>query len=156
MNNAMKLLADHGAIFVGQSVRYPGAMFKSLDGVPMEQRIEFPIAESLQMGFCTGLAMMGHLPVCVFSRMDFMLLALDQLVNHLDKMTPQPKVIIRTAIGSRVPLDAGDQHTQDHVAAFRLLAPSIPMYRLETPEEIELGYQRALTCKGSIILVEKL
>ena len=97
INKAMKLLADHGAIFVGQSVRYPGAMFASLDGVPMEQRIEFPIAENLQMGFCTGLAMTGHLPVCIYPRMDFMLLALDQLVNHIDKMNPQPTVIIRTA-----------------------------------------------------------
>ena len=48
------------------------------------------------------------------------LLAVNQLVNHLDKfslMTQNkfnPNVIIRTAIGSKKPLDGGSQHTQNH------------------------------------------
>ena len=156
INKAMKMLADNGAIFVGQSVRYPGAMFASLDGVPMAQRIEFPIAENLQMGFCTGLALTGHLPVCIYNRMDFMLLALDQLINHLDKMNPQPTVIIRTAIGSCTPLDGGVQHTQDHVSAFRRMMHNVFVFRLEEPDQVLPAYEAALRRGGVTILVENL
>ena len=156
INHAMQMLAAEGGIFVGQSVRYPGAMFNSLDGVPYSQRVEFPVAEGLQLGYCIGLALAGHLPVCIFPRMDFTILALDQLVNHLDKMHPQPKVIIRTAIGSRTPLNAGEQHTQDHVSAYQLMMPNIPIYRVENDADIANVYKLALKREGSIIVVEKL
>lgn len=96
---AMSLLAEHPkTVFVGQGVRYDGQrMHASFQGVPMEKRIEFPVAEDFQMGFCTGLALEGYIPICVYPRMDFLLLALNQLVNHLDKIDGfRPKVIIRS------------------------------------------------------------
>ena len=49
-----------------------------------------------------------------------MILAMNQLVNHLDKMQVmseglfKPKVIIRVAIGSKKPLNGGVQHTQNY------------------------------------------
>ena len=42
---AMKMLADKGYLFIGQTVIYGGSpMFGSLKKVPMKQRIEFPVA----------------------------------------------------------------------------------------------------------------
>ena len=155
LNQAMKMCVSENSLFVGQSVKFGGQkMFDTLAGVPDYQRIEMPIAENMQAGFCTGLAMAGFMPVCIFPRIDFMLLALDQLVNHLDKMTPQPRVIIRTAIGSKYPINAGVQHTQDHVRGFRHLLSSIPVYRLEEVDEIVPAYERALNRDGATILVE--
>ena len=54
---AMARIADNGrAIFVGQSVAYDGQEpFRTLEQVPMSQRIEFPVAENTQLGFCIGL-----------------------------------------------------------------------------------------------------
>ena len=88
VNEAMLMLAqDERSIFIGQSVRYDGAaIYHSLDGVPMERRMEFPVCENLQLGYCTGLSIAGRLPICLFPRFDFMLLAMDSLVNHLDKL----------------------------------------------------------------------
>ena len=41
-------------IFVGQSVCFDGAtIYDSLDGVPMAQRLEMPVIEDFQMGYCT-------------------------------------------------------------------------------------------------------
>ena len=147
VNAAMlRLAADPRTVFVGQSVRWGGAaMYASLEGVPMAQRMEMPVAEDFQLGFCLGLALMGRRPVCLFPRMDFLLLAANQLVNHLDKVTlfgwPAPPLIIRTTVGQKTPLDAGPQHTQNHTDAFRLMLSRIVVMHVRTPEEVEVAYE---------------
>jgi pyruvate/2-oxoglutarate/acetoin dehydrogenase E1 component len=159
VNEAMLMLADDPrTVFVGQGLVYGGiAMHASLDGVPMDRRIELPVVEDFQMGFCTGLALMGKVPVCMFPRFDFVLLAANQLVNHLDKLPGfgwHPKVIIRTAVGSTTPLDAGPQHTQDHAGAFRLMLHTISVLTCRTAEDITAAYTRAIQASGSIMIVE--
>lgn len=153
------LAADPRTVFVGQSVRYDGtAMYASLDGVPMEKRIEMPVVEDFQLGFCTGLALMGRVPVCLFPRMDFLLLAANQLVNHLDKLPRygwSPKVIIRTVVGSTSPLDAGPQHTMDHTWAFRaMLGPSIGVLSCFTADDVAWAYTYAMQGGDSFLIVE--
>src|SRR5688572_4413914 len=74
LNQAMRLLAvQPSALFIGQGVAYDGvATFDSLDGVPMEQRLELPVVEELQLGMGVGLALQGYLPVLVYPRLDFL------------------------------------------------------------------------------------
>jgi len=159
------LVEDERTLFVGQSVRYNGhALYKTLqreDGsliVPMNRRIEMPVAEDFQMGFCTGLALDGYIPVCIFPRMDFLVLALNQLVNHLDKIPLQsgyrPKVIIRTAVGATKPLHSGLQHTQDHVIAIRRMLDTIGVSQLSSAQNVMHEYRHALGCADSHIVVE--
>lgn len=159
VNAAMCALAvQPHSIFVGQSVCYDGAaVFNSLEGVPIDKRLEMPVIEDFQMGFCTGLALAGRLPVCIFPRIDFMLLAANQLVNHLDKLPHfgwHPKVIIRTTVGAKKPLDAGPQHTQDHTLAFNMMLESVRVEQVRTPEEVADAYQRALARRQSTLIVE--
>ena len=49
LNKAMHLLANQPkAIFLGQNVAYDGnVVYKHLDGIPMEQRLEMPVADRL-------------------------------------------------------------------------------------------------------------
>mgnify|MGYP001597732568 CR=1 FL=1 len=154
----LMLAADPRTVFIGQSVRYDGAaIYHSLDGVPMEKRVEFPVVENLQLGYCTGLSLTGKLPICIFPRMDFMLLAMDQLVNHLDKLPGfgwQPKVIIRCRVGQKQPLDAGPQHTQNHADAFKLMLRHIHVLELRTVQDVEKMYPLALTAPYSVVIVE--
>lgn len=163
LNDAMRLLASKGALFIGQGVAYDGvSMYHDLDGVPAEQRLEFPVAEELQLGFCTGLAMQGHLPVSIFPRIDFLLRAADQLVNHLDKLERMsrgqwnPKVIIRTRVGPKEPLNAGPQHTANYCAAFRKMLTSVEVCEIRSPEGIIPTYQYALNWPRSVMVVENL
>jgi len=92
--------------------------------------------------------------------MDFLILALNQLVNHLDKFEAmsrgdfRPKVIIRTAIGAKSPLDAGPQHTQDHTEALRHLLTNVDVVKLEEAEQIVPAYKRAYHSERSTILIE--
>lgn len=153
-----ELATDERTIFVGQSVAYDGAaIHASLDGIPKEKRIELPVIEDFQVGFCIGLALTGRIPVCVFPRFDFMLLAANQIVNHLDKLPHNgwdAKVILRTVVGQKHPLDAGPQHTQNHAEAFRLMTSSLYLEEVTRDMEVGLAYQRALSAAGSSLIVE--
>lgn len=159
VNKAMQDLAKYPeTVFVGQSVSYDGAaIFHSLEGVPASKRLEFPVAENLQLGYCTGLSLTGKLPICIFPRLDFMLLALDQLVNHLDKLPLwgwKPKVILRARVGGRNPLDAGPQHTQDYSEAFSSMLKSVIVNRIHTVSEVEAAYHLAYRAPYSTLIVE--
>lgn len=160
---AMNMLGeDPRTIFLGQNVVYSGAttVHQTLEGIPDEKKIEMPVAEELQMGMSIGLALEGFIPVSIYPRMDFLILALNQLVNHLDKIEEmsagrfRPKVIIRTGIGGKTPLNPGPQHIQDHTIALRRLLTNIEVVKLEIAKEIVPAYAAALQSKRSTILVE--
>jgi len=160
--NAMVLLASHPqTIFLGQSVVYPGqAMFDTLKNVPMERRIEMPVAEDMQMGMSIGLSLMGYIPISIYPRMDFLILAVNQLVNHLDKIKEMsdgefaPKVIIRTLVGSKEPLDGGLQHTQDHTEGLRCMLTNVNVVSLIKADDIIPAYKSALQSEKPTVLVE--
>jgi pyruvate/2-oxoglutarate/acetoin dehydrogenase E1 component len=159
VTKAMEWLGNQPmTVFVGQQVRFDGQrLHATLKGVPMERRIEMPVAENFQMGFCTGLALEGYIPISVYPRFDFLLLAADALINHLDKLPLmggfKPKVIIRTAVGSSKPLDPGHQHTQDHTEAFRKMLHTVEIFEITKPME---DYQAAFHHPGSVLCVERM
>lgn len=154
LSAAMELLAlDERVVFLGQGVRDAGTfMSTTLQDVPMERRIELPVVEELQLGMSIGMALAGYIPVSVYPRWNFFLLAANQAVNHLDKM--QPHVIVRVGIGSSKPLYPGPQHVGDFTDAFRLMMPNTPIVRLENVESVITEYRAAMQRKGPTILVE--
>ena len=162
VNKAMKILAeDPRVLFLGQTVAYPGSIiYTSLEGIPMDKRIELPVFEDTQMGISIGLSLLGYIPVSIYPRFDFLLLAVNQLVNHLDKIEEmscgqyKPKVIIRTCIGSTNPLNPGLQHCQDYTEAFRQMLTSVVVVKLDKAKYILPSYTVALKWEGSTILVE--
>ena len=99
---SMNYLAKNDkTIFIGQSVSYSGnAIYNTLSEIPDDKKIETPVFEDVQMGLSLGLALNGYIPVTCYPRFDFLLLAMNQLVNHLDKVRVmsnnefKPKVII--------------------------------------------------------------
>lgn len=157
---AMKMLADDPrTIFVGQAVEYDGqAMHKTLLHVPMSKRLEMPVVEEFQAGFCIGLALEGYIPICIYPRFDFLICATNQIVNHLDKiplMTDfRPKVILRTSVGATKPLNPGLQHTQNHTIAFRSMLSSVDVYDVDKADMVSYQYERALQSECSSLMVE--
>jgi len=161
---AMNYLAqDERVIFMGQAVAVKGtAMTTTLQDIPHNKLLELPVAEEMQMGMSIGMALNGYVPVSIYPRWNFLLLAVNQVVNHLDKLKRiscggyQPKVIIRTGIGSERPLNPQCQHLGDFTEAFRLMCENIEVIRLDEPEDIFPAYKKALerTDGKSTILVE--
>jgi pyruvate/2-oxoglutarate/acetoin dehydrogenase E1 component len=158
--DAMKLVSDHpNSVFMGQGVGCPGTtMSDTFRDVPAKQKLEMPVAEDMQMGMATGMALEGYLPVCVFPRWNFLLLAANQLINHLDRLPLYsgyaPKVIIRTAVPSNRPFDPGPQHDDDFTLAFKRMLRTVRVVRLFDSMQVVSGYQEALEADCSTLLVE--
>ena len=153
------LAEDPRTIFVGQSVAYDGAtMFHTLTGVPMDKRLEMPVIEDFQLGFCLGMSLKGRIPVCIYPRMDFLLLAMNQLVNHLDRFCEmgdfRPKVIVRTRVGPKAPLNAGPQHTGNYAEALSMMLRNIDVVELNHADDVMQCYADALASKRSTLVVE--
>lgn len=157
---AMVLLADDPrTIFLGQGVAYEGtSLAASFKSVPMDRRIEMPVAEDMQAGMATGMSLMGYIPVCVYPRWNFLICATNQLVNHMDRIglysEYRPKVIIRTATPSKTPFYPGPQHDDDFTSAFRSMLRTTDVVTLHYESDIVPQYRRALNSPRNTILVE--
>ena len=161
---AMEWLGEkENTIFLGQACKVSGHSISStITNVPIEKRLELPVFEETQMGISTGMALEGFVTVTMFPRFDFFILACNQLVNHLDKMQEMskgkmnPKVIMRVSVGSKNPLDAGPQHTQNHTEAFRKMLTNVNVVELLEPEQIFSAFKEAYERKDNrpTLLVE--
>jgi pyruvate/2-oxoglutarate/acetoin dehydrogenase E1 component len=125
-------------------------MTNTLKDVPRERLLELPVAEEMQMGMTTGMALAGMVPVSIFPRWNFLLCGMSQLINHLDKIDVmsnggyKAKAIVRTGIGSQRPLHPQHQHIGDYTDALRSMCTTIEVIRLDEPEDIFPAYERAL------------
>ena len=164
LKEAMSLLANHPkTLFIGQAVEYEGTgLYDSLSHLPSKKRLELPVAEYLQSGIANGMAIEGMIPVSTFPRWNFLLMGVDQIVNHLDKFKSMsngklnPKVIIRVAVGSEHPIDPQCQHKGNFSEAFRQMTSNIEVIELIEPEDIIPAYEKALNREDGVntILVE--
>lgn len=148
-------------VFLGQAVAYPGtAITGTLRDVPKEKLVELPVAEDMQLGMCTGMALNGFVPISIFPRWNFLLLATSQLVLHLDKLpiysAYRPKVIIRTAVASRTPLDPQAQHYGNFTDPFRQMLKTVEVIELLGAHQIFDAYKHAYerTDGRSTLIVE--
>ena len=164
LKKSMEFLSeDSKSIFIGQAVEVPGtAMSNTLKNIDKNKLIEIPVAEEMQMGITVGLALNGNIPISIFPRWNFLLYAMNQLVNHLDKVNImsnngfKAKAIIRTGIGSQRPLHPQYQHIGDFTEAIKKMCTTIDVIKLNEPEEIFPSYKKALTREDgkSTLLVE--
>jgi pyruvate/2-oxoglutarate/acetoin dehydrogenase E1 component len=137
-------------IFLGQAVEYPGtAMTNSLTDIDKTKLLEMPVNEDMQMGITLGLALNGATPISIFPRWNFLLLAANQLVNHIDKIKLmsdggyKPKIIIRTSIGSQRPIHPQHQHIADYTGGFKAMCDFVDIIRLDEADQIFEAYQYA-------------
>ena len=162
LQRATNLLGENGYIFFGQNMKWGGtSMFHMIKHLPEEQRIELPVFEEMQMGMSTGMALMD-LKICsIYPRFDFLILAMNQLVNHMDKVRIMSDgqfilkgLIIRTCVGSTQPLMPGPQHCQNYTEALRLMLKDIKVIELLKAEDIYPAYEEAMNSDMPTVIVE--
>jgi pyruvate/2-oxoglutarate/acetoin dehydrogenase E1 component len=164
LKKSMKYLASNPKTrFLGQAVEVPGtAMSNTLKNIKKNKLIELPVAEEMQMGITTGMIMNGLIPISIYPRWNFLILAINQLVNHLDKLNEmtnnhyKSKAIIRTSIGSQRPLHPQSQHIGDFTKPIKMLSKNINVVKLNEPNQIFPAYKKALDRRDNVstILVE--
>ena len=160
---AMNWLSEkEDTVFLGQACKVSGHSISStITEVPQEKRIELPVFEEMQMGISTGMALEGYVPITMYPRFDFFILAMNQLINHLDKMREmsigemEPRVIIRVSVGAKTPIDAGPQHTQNHTDALRKMLTDVNVVELLEPEQVFSAFKEAYEredCRATLIV----
>lgn len=162
LQDAMTMLGqDTRTIFLGQAVAYPGTgMYDTLENVSMDKRIEMPVAEDMQMGMSIGLSLQGYIPISIYPRFDFLMCAMNQLVNHLDKCEEMssgefiPHVIVRTAVGAKSPLYPGVQHCSDYTEGLSVILKNMRVTKLEDGDNALQVYENALNQRGGHLIVE--
>ena len=159
---SMKWLGEkENSLFLGQATLFSGhAISGTLTEVPKEKLIELPVMEEVQMGMCAGLSLEGYVPISIYPRFNFMMLSINQLVNHIDTMREMskgelvPRVIVRVAVGAKKPLDGGSQHTQDFTESIKNMLNDTVVVELKEPEQIFQSFKDAYNRNGSTVLIE--
>jgi pyruvate/2-oxoglutarate/acetoin dehydrogenase E1 component len=160
LTRAMTYIGEQeNSVFMGQSVAFPGtSSYGTLTNVSKDKLIEFPVLEETQTGVALGMSLTDKCVVSIYPRWDFLILATNQLVNHIDKfelMTGHaPHVIIRVGVGSTNPLDPGHQHKADYTEAFKLLMQQVEVINLTEANQVFDTYKRAYDNKKPIIICE--
>jgi len=95
-----------------------------------------PISENAVTGIALGAALNGLRPICIHLRVDFMLLAMDQIVNYIAKWRYMTRgqvkvpIVVRAIIGRG--WGCGAQHSQSlgglfaHIPGLKVVMPSNP------------------------------
>ncbi|UCD99597.1 MAG: alpha-ketoacid dehydrogenase subunit beta [Chloroflexota bacterium] len=131
---------DERVFLFGQDIgRYGGAFgvsFGMLDEFGAERIKETPISEAAIVGAAAGAAMAGMRPIAEIMFMDFILLAMEQLVNQAAKVRfmfggkASVPMVIRMPAGSGT--GAAAQHSQSleslliHIPGIKVVNPSTP------------------------------
>lgn len=146
-------------VFIGYNVKY-GSAYGTLKDVPVEKKIETPLAENLMTGLAIGMSLEGFKPILFFERFDFIFNALEGIVNHIDKLEKISKgefkssVLIRIVVGAKKPIYAGLTHSQNFTNSLRQIV-SMPVYELNNSQEVIDFYNKSVLEDNSSILVEK-
>jgi pyruvate/2-oxoglutarate/acetoin dehydrogenase E1 component len=160
LTESMTFLGEQDNImFIGQQIVYAGnPMSTTLGNVPKNKMIELPVMEETQMGMTLGIAITGKTVVTFYPRWDFIILAVNQLVNHIDKyelMTGKTaNILIRLGKGSDKPLDPGHQHKGNYLNEFKNMCPNIKFHDLKISSDIFEIYKNVFYSGGVHVLVE--
>lgn len=131
---------DDRSFFVAQGVTDPNAVFGTLKGlkdiVSSHRLIEMPVAEANGVGSAIGAAINGLRPVVSLHRVEFLLPAIEQVVNNAAKANfisggqYSAPILIRAIIGRG--WGQGPSHSQGFESFFasipglKVVCPSIP------------------------------
>lgn len=159
INESMTEIGKLNSVFIGYNVKNGNAM-GTLAGVDDSQKIETPVAENLMTGIGIGMSFEGYRPVIYYERHDFMMVAADAIVNHVNHIERishgeyKVPVILRSVVADSGPFYSGPTHSQDFTDGFKNLV-SFPIYVPSTGKEAVQVYKKAITSSRPCMIVEK-
>lgn len=152
---------DETVILIGEDIAEYGGAFKLTAGIVerfgRERVLNTPIAEGGFVGVAIGAAMTGLRPVVEIMFMDFITLAVDQLVNHAAKFRYQFGEQCRVPLVVRCPAGAGRGYGPTHSQSLERLFVSTPGLRVVAPAtaaDAKGMLKSAIRCDDPVIFIE--
>jgi len=135
------LLDNHPDVFVlGQglwSPWYVGNTMKDLDVIYGKDRIiDTPVSEAATTGAAIGASLTGLRPIVIHPRVDFMILATDQIVNQAAKWSSMLGGQAHPAVTIRAIINRGGEQGAQHSQALHSWFAHVPGLRVVTPSSV--------------------
>lgn len=134
------LETDPKTFVMGQGVWSPwyvGSTMKDLEKRFGRARvIETPVAENASTGVAVGASLCGYRPIIVHPRMDFMLFAVDPIVNQAAKWGAMFGGRARPAVTIRAIINRGGEQGAQHSQALHSWFAHIPGLRVVMPATV--------------------
>ena len=134
INEAMReeMAADEDVFLIGEDVDLFGGVFNLTEGLVEEfgaRRVRgTPVSEAAFVGLSAGAAMAGLRPIVEFMYIDFIMVAMDQVVNQAAKLSSMSGGQVRVPITFRGQIGSGTaeatQHSQ-HIENWFVHTPGI-------------------------------
>ena len=155
------LREDPRALLLGEDIGLYGGAFGVTRGLFNEfgpQRlVETPISEASIVGAGTGMALMGLRPIIEIMFMDFLPLAMDQILNHASKFhfmfhgQVDVPMVVRTPCGAG--RGYGPSHSQSLSGMFAHI-PGLEVYVPSSPTKMAGLLKTAHAASGPVLFVE--
>lgn len=152
---------DDRVLVIGEGVPDPKAIFGTTRGLKEKygtaRVFDMPLSENGMTGICIGAALAGLRPVMVHQRIDFALLAMDQLVNNAAKWhymfngKASVPLVVRVIVGRG--WGQGPQHSQSLQAMFAQV-PGLKVVMPTTPYDAKGMLVSAIEDDNPVVFIE--
>jgi pyruvate/2-oxoglutarate/acetoin dehydrogenase E1 component len=141
---ADEMEADQSVILMGEEVGQLGGVFTVtkdlIDRFGAERVIDAPLAEASFAGFAMGAATEGLRPVVEIMFSDFVMIPMDQIINHAAKLHYMTNEQFKVPIVFRLPGGAGTNHGPQHSQSFESWFAHTPGLVVAMPSNPSDGY----------------
>jgi pyruvate dehydrogenase E1 component beta subunit len=158
-----ELRRDEHVFIMGEEVGVFDGAYKVTAGLMAEfgaERVrDTPISEEGFVGAGVGAAMLGERPVVEIMTINFLLVAMDQVVNHAAKIGAMFGGEVRCPLVIRTPNGAGNQLTAQHSQSFEgwfAATPGLKVLAPATPADAKGLLKSAIRDNDPVLVVENL
>jgi len=158
---AEEMARDERVILLGEDIALYGGAFRVTRGLADQfgsaRVINTPISENSFVGVAVGAALTGLRPVVEIMFMDFITLAMDQIVNHAAKLHYIYGGQVSVPMVVRAPAGAGRGYGASHsqsLEAWFLHTPGIKVVAPSTPRDAHGLLKAAIRDDNPVLVVE--
>ena len=152
---------DERVFMMGEDVGLAGGTFRVSEGLMAEfgsRRVrDTPIAEAGIIGLAIGAALTGMRPIAELMTMNFAIVAMDQIVNHVSKMRYMFGGQISLPMVIRAPGGGWTQKAAQHSHAIESWFVNVPGIRVvipSTPYDVKGLLKTAIRCDDPVLFIE--
>lgn len=128
---------DKRVFLIGQGVTSPWYVGTTCEGliekIGEERVIDTPVSEAAISGVAIGSAMSGTKPILIFPRMDFMYLAMDQIINQAANWCYMFGGKVNIPLTIRAIINRGGEQASQHSQAIQAMFAHVPGLKVVMP-----------------------